>query len=46
MEKKMETTIMVLYRVEGGGFRRDGEENGDYYYGFYQDYSKDPFLHS
>ena len=33
MEKKMETTIMGLYRVQGLGYRDNGKENGNYYYG-------------
>ena len=30
MEKKMETTIMGLYRVYGLGYRDNGKENGNY----------------
>ena len=42
MKKKMETSIMGYL---GLGFRKNGEENGNYYNGSYRDYCKDPFLH-
>ena len=45
MEKKMETTMMVIWGL-GLGFRRNGKENGNYSNGLERDCDKDPFLHS